>query len=562
MKKKRSLRYIVSLMLTSLILLMAGTIFIYSLNLSAEITEKQMHNLSPVLQAMGNTLEREMDQAERYLADISTNSAVFRNLGSEADMTQSYKAADEIRATFAPILSANKSISCIAVYSARTGVYHGAYGTLSGDTGTDRVRLKSMIQEELIARINEETLDLSGWSIIGIDENYFLCRIVNWQSVFCVCLVDLTQVASDLAVRYELNGEMAILRDGTLLTPLHYEVDNAVWNSPEGVVTCVRGLHPLWILKSDMGVAELACVVPQSEMMGGGVLQILLILLAGLVFLGLLLTYRFLKKGFIRPMNTLMDSMERIRAGDLNAQPSEQYASEEFSEVIITFNKMIEAIKQAKIETYEKSLESERAQLSTLKMQIRPHFYLNCLKSIYAFASLGRMEEVREKILYLSRHLRYVFTEFEDTVPLQRELELCRNYVSMENIGQAFPITFAAEVEPELMDLKIPPITLLSLVENSVKYRSGPDSPLEIRITAHMLAAAEGRLINLVVRDNGTGFSEEALRLLNEPKPEHVGIANMTRRFKFVFGDDCAVAFSNQEGAQTDIFVVLGEGTE
>lgn len=562
MKKKWSLRYIVSLMLTSLILLMAGTIFIYSLNLSAEVTEKQMHNLSPVLQAMGNTLEREMNQAERYLADISTNSAVFRNLGSEADMTQSYKAADEIRATFAPILSANKSISCIAVYSAQTGVYHGAYGTLNGDTGTDRVRLKSMIQEELIARINEETLDLSGWSIIGIDENYFLCRIVNWQSVFCVCLVDLTQVASDLALRYELDGEMAILRDGTLLTPLHYEINNTVWSSSEGVVTRVRGLHPLWILKSDMGVVELACVVPQSEMMGGGVLQILLILLAGLVFLGLLLTYRFLKKGFIRPMNTLMDSMERIRAGDLNAQPSEQYASEEFSEVIITFNKMIEAIKQAKIETYEKSLESERAQLSTLKMQIRPHFYLNCLKSIYAFASLGRTEEVQEKILYLSRHLRYVFTEFEDTVPLQRELELCRNYVSMENIGQTFPITFASEVEPELMDLKIPPITLLSLVENSVKYRGGPDRPLEIRIMVHILTTAEDRLINIVVRDNGIGFSEEALRLLNKPKPEHVGTANMTKRFKFVFGDNCAVAFSNQGGAQTDIFIVLGEDTK
>ena len=81
--------------------------------------------------------------------------------------------------------------------------------------------------------------------------------------------------------------------------------------------------------------------------------------------------------------------MKRIEADDLQCRTG-QYSSKEFAQVNDTFNRMINTITNLKIESYERKLAAreaelaaEKAELTSLRMQIQPHFYLNCQKYIW-----------------------------------------------------------------------------------------------------------------------------------------------------------------------------------
>ena len=63
---------------------------------------------------------------------------------------------------------------------------------------------------------------------------------------------------------------------------------------------------------------------------------------------------------------------------------------------------MMDEIKSLKLAAYEQRLESERAELQFLQIQIRPHFYLNCLKNLFSMLEAKRYENMRTLILTLS----------------------------------------------------------------------------------------------------------------------------------------------------------------
>lgn len=65
----------------------------------------------------------------------------------------------------------------------------------------------------------------------------------------------------------------------------------------------------------------------------------------------------------------------------------------------------------------------------------------------------------------------------------------------------------------------------------------------------------EDSIVNICIRDNGSGFSPEALELIRHPDADHIGVSNIVQQLKFYFGSACEVAFTNQDGAQIDIFI-------
>lgn len=246
------------------------------------------------------------------------------------------------------------------------------------------------------------------------------------------------------------------------------------------------------------------------------------------------------------------------------ARSSTMYKNKEFKQVNDTFNNMIDQITKLKIDSYERQLAAERSEMAALKMQIRPHFVLNCLKNVYALAQTGRTGEIQSLILLLSRHLRYVLSYSEDTVPLEREVELCQNYIELSSVGQEHPAACSVEVNSCLDTLPVPPVSLLTLVENSVKHGAREGSILKISITARRLEMEEGALANITVSDNGPGFTPQQLEELNKAMPReengrHVGLANALRRFQLLYGDGLAVAFASgrEGGAKIELFLPL-----
>ena len=114
--------------------------------------------------------------------------------------------------------------------------------------------------------------------------------------------------------------------------------------------------------------------------------------------------------------------------------------------------------------------EKANAELSFLKAQINPHFLFNTLNNIYSLA-VTKNENAPDAIMKLSNIMRYVTDDVNELmVPLQSEIDCISNYITLQKLrlGENFPIQFI--VKGNMENKKLPPLTLMTFVENAFKH--------------------------------------------------------------------------------------------
>ena len=99
--------------------------------------------------------------------------------------------------------------------------------------------------------------------------------------------------------------------------------------------------------------------------------------------------------------------------------------------------------------------------------------------------------------------------------------------------------------------------------ENMVKHNMIMEEHLKAKITGIMQEENGEKYILLVHLDSGDGYPEETLKLLNSPieyqkhdvDGYHLGMYNIVRRLKLMYGEKACVQFSNEKGwgAKTEI---------
>ncbi|MGV2686400.1 hypothetical protein GNF82_19070, partial [Clostridium perfringens] len=145
-----------------------------------------------------------------------------------------------------------------------------------------------------------------------------------------------------------------------------------------------------------------------------------------------------------------------------------------------------------KIVAYEHEIERQKAELQHLQLQIRPHFFLNCLKSLYGMAQQQSYERIQHMILAISNHLRYNFKDNLQLVSLQQELDHVLNYIRIQQIAHHVPPLCEYSVDSALKDFTIPPLPIQAFVENSIKYATKPNEQLRVAIKAILLESDDG----------------------------------------------------------------------
>ena len=167
-----------------------------------------------------------------------------------------------------------------------------------------------------------------------------------------------------------------------------------------------------------------------------------------------------------------------------------------------------------------------------MQLQLKPHFYLNGLKTLNALVLEKKTEKMQNLILNLSTHLRYLLQSERELVFLKEEVEFTENYVEMQKNITGRLMTCEIIVDPKLQEWKIPVLSIQTFVENSVKYaKTGSNQiPLEIKVRAEQLTVEDKEYLDLAISDNGQGYPEEMLDELNGDVSEttqHVGINNL-----------------------------------
>ena len=113
------------------------------------------------------------------------------------------------------------------------------------------------------------------------------------------------------------------------------------------------------------------------------------------------------------------------------------------------------------------------ARLQALQARIRPHFLFN---SINAVLSLIRQEPKRAETALedMADLFRVLMADNRELTPLVREIELCRQYLSIEQLrlGERLKIEWRIDNMPA--DAMIPPLVLQPLLENAVYHGIEP----------------------------------------------------------------------------------------
>jgi two-component system, LytTR family, sensor histidine kinase AlgZ len=122
------------------------------------------------------------------------------------------------------------------------------------------------------------------------------------------------------------------------------------------------------------------------------------------------------------------------------------------------------------------------ARLQALQARIRPHFLFN---SINAVLSLIRQDPRRAEAVLgdLAELFRVVMGEGRDLSPLAREVELCRQYLEIEQLRLGDRLKVAWRIDNMPHDALVPPLLLQPLLENAVYHGIEPRlEPGEISI--------------------------------------------------------------------------------
>ena len=85
-----------------------------------------------------------------------------------------------------------------------------------------------------------------------------------------------------------------------------------------------------------------------------------------------------------------------------------------------------------KIRFYEKKLELQDAEQKYIRLQIRPHFFLNALTSISSLSAKSKNKEIEIYIGALSKNIRYMFSSGLHTVSVKEEIRHVENYLEMQ----------------------------------------------------------------------------------------------------------------------------------
>lgn len=234
---------------------------------------------------------------------------------------------------------------------------------------------------------------------------------------------------------------------------------------------------------------------------------------------------------FVKKLYDVIIIKNPVAIDNLNKNIYSYYSLELWRLVTITMYGIAYIIYLRSIQVQKTIQETERKLLLTeiafLKAQINPHFLFNTLNFVFEDIS-SISPKSGDMILKLAEMLRYSVQSTKlDFTPILKEVEAIDRYIFLQRkrFGDKMYVEFYRQGDLELTE--IPPLIMLSLVENAFKYGViyDEENPIEI-----FLEANENEII----------FSCKNLIRTNykEVETNAVGITNIRRRLEISYNDN------------------------
>lgn len=260
----------------------------------------------------------------------------------------------------------------------------------------------------------------------------------------------------------------------------------------------------------------------------------------------------FLNKKILTPINNLHFGMTQLENGNFSHVVPSEGNTNEMDDLITSFNKMTLQIKHSKDLELQTSLNAFRF----LKMQIRPHFYLNAITTMSSLAYQNEGEKLQQFSQALSQYIRYLLDKEGDQSTIFEELNHTEEFVNLYKIREPEHIVFILARDPQAETIIIPRFLILTAVENALKHAVRKDSTFTLCVST----AINNNMLEIEIQDNGPGFTDSYLSSpfsQTSSENEQIGLANIKTILDLKYKGEAQMLLSNSDSGGAKVFYKL-----
>lgn len=490
-----------------------------------------------------------------------------------------YENETDINNTLKKIVFSRQEIQSICLISSNGEFY-------SADNNSRKISIKQAISDvkediHITARSN---MGKAVWFVEAKDklaENVYFARTIynkdNFREIGLMVIMfkkdhlltlfnDLSTVDIPKIAVISSANEVIASRDQSIDYLFEPEIQNNIINprgafidkQEEALVSYVSMQEPSWRIITYVSLNQL---YKEINLLRNSIILLSVISVSLLSVFGLFISF-----DLISPINKLVKGMKKIQKGQWVVNMNED-RGDELGFLSKTFNEMTKEIDHLVNRIYREQLTRKDAEIKALQSQINPHFLFNTLESINWMAQLNNVPEISETVSALSSLMEISIGRDDRLITIEEEFTYIDNYILILKKRFEDRITLEKNVQREVMDIKIPRLLIQPLIENAVYHgleRSRNKGVIKLN------AQISGDEVLIEVVDNGLGIEKDELEIINDKlsmdnetyfrslennRRKSIGIENVNRRIKLLYGEEYTLRLESVPGEYTKVIV-------
>lgn len=251
---------------------------------------------------------------------------------------------------------------------------------------------------------------------------------------------------------------------------------------------------------------------------------------------------------FTEDIDRLDKALIAVTKGNLKAE-IDIHSSLELENIGNCFTEMLDSLRRHISRNQELAEAVAFEQVRHLSSQFNSHFLYNTLDNVRFICGVDP-KLAENMIISLSQLLRFMNSNMNEKVSVEEDMEYIKKYLEIIEVRFKERFSYNIRVDKEVKDCLSLKLLLQPIIENSIKY--GFDEQYEMTIDISVYK--DGDEVIFVCKDNGGGIDEKTLKRIsdnlesNENETAHLGLYNVNRRIKLIFGVDYGIRLENMNG--------------
>lgn len=551
--KEKSFLHTLNLMMRILLCLIAAVMVVFILASYNGAVGQQKIELQNYAEIYRSQIEGKISQATALLSELVYDNPDLDLLRSEQEAERQYAAVSLFNDMYS-LMSVNQCPDYLVAVEADQNTIVAVKGSSV-----------SLQEDEAIKAFALECAQKGDifwtWDVVPIEGKIFLYRALTKESRVVMTLLSTDTLLGTVPVEnLEYNSFFLADAAGNILDSVGVLAEERVGDTVEDL-RAAHTLHQAELLSGELYLYACQNKLGFFQQMSSYVVLLFLIILSLLAF-GLYYSKR-IRVELLQPMEQMTREMEHIQQGQLDLRISTESDSVEFRTLVDAFNRLVDEIVNLKIQYYEKQLALLDTEQKYIRLQIKPHFFLNAMSTIVGLSRVGKNDEIATYIGALSKNIRYMFSSGLHTVPLQEEIRHVENYFAVQELRYPDGVLYFVDMDDEVRDWPVPQMLIHTLVENEYKYAVSPGRQTMVLIKLIKAQWQGEEMLLIQVEDDGKGFPAAVLASINgdEAAPAgdgtRVGLYSIRRLLELMYDRKGLFVLSNVEphGAMNQVYI-------